>query len=180
MLPPGATAPQTTQPMITQEYMMTSEPHPRPVAIQFLDPQHQGYTQGDLGWCAGGEPSTLLIPEQGMMAPGFSRVMSPNDLGPGGMQIAVATGGDRGLLGCKAICNGCHKDMDQPMFCAKCGIYGHEMCLGILPLYGYYFCLNCHTKVTQEFAQYQDSHNQAEQMARWTAQQAEQIRKETA
>ncbi len=73
MLPPGATAPQTTQPMITQEYMMTSEPHPRPVAIQYLDPQHQGHTQGDLGWCAGGEPSTLLIPEQGMLAPGFSR-----------------------------------------------------------------------------------------------------------
>ncbi len=117
-----------------------------------------------------------IVPSRsGMSISGVSRVMSPNDLGPDANQVVPFAADQLGLLGFATTCTQCGRPADAPVVCANCGIYGHEPCLGTQLLHGYYFCLNCHLQVTQHFAQFQDSMNHSEAMARWNSQQASQL-----
>ena len=61
------------------------------------------------------------------------------------------------LTGLQATCQICNQMTFEPAVCARCGTYGHPVCLGLERFCDFPFCSRCIPEVTAEYASFQDS-----------------------
>ena len=66
------------------------------------------------------------LPESQLSQIGTTRVMSPND--PSNLMLEA---NQTVLLGIQCRCQACNAMSPDPSLCARCGVYGHPICIGI-------------------------------------------------
>ena len=91
-------------------------------------------------------PGDAIVPLRRASPNPATRVMSPR-MHP-----------NEGILsGLQASCQICDQMTFEPAVCAKCGTYGHPVCLGLERFCDFPFCSRCIPEVTAECASFQDS-----------------------